>query len=99
MNYLFSTSAVSQADYKIRRNKDEKDEKIVGDFLDNYFYPTFATTITRCTDKDLQIRGLDVTLSNTDWTITIDEKAATRWAGRNLQTFAHEVSAVNRLGV
>lgn len=98
MDYTFTSTANSQADYKVRRSKDEKDEKIVGDFLDNFFYPTFATTITRCTEKDLQVRGLDVTLSNTDWTITIDEKAATRWAGRNLQTFAHEVSAINRLG-
>ena len=26
---------------------------------------------------------------------TIDEEAATRWIGRNLQTFAHEISGVN----
>ena len=38
-------------DYITRRKKDEKDEKIVGDFLDNYFYPTFTTTITRNNDK------------------------------------------------
>ena len=85
-------------DYKTRRTKDEKDEKIVGQFLDTYFYPTFSTTITRNTDAATQIKGLDVTVSNNDWTITIDEKAATRWAGRNLQTFAQEISSVNIIG-
>ena len=95
---IYTTTATSQADYRNRRTKDEKDEKIVGKYLDTYFYPTFATTITRNADKSTQINGLDVTVANTDWTYTIDEKAATRWAGRNLQTFAHEISAVNRLG-
>ena len=85
-------------DYKTRRTKDEKDEKIVAQYLDTYFYPTFTTTITRNNDKATQIKGLDVTVGSDDWTITIDEKAATRWAGRNLQTFAHEINSVNVAG-
>lgn len=94
----YYTTATSQADYRNRRTKDEKDEKIVGDYLDTYFYPTFAITVTRNTDKDTQINGLDVTASSREWTYTIDEKAATRWAGRNLQTFAHEITSVNKSG-
>lgn len=83
-------------DYKLRRQKDEKDEKIVAEYLDNYFYPTFTTTITRNDDKATQIKGLDVTVEGKSGvTYTIDEKAATHWAGRNLQTFAHEVSSIN----
>ena len=86
-------------DYKIRRQKDEKDEKIVAEYLDNYFYPTFTTTITRNDDKETQIKGLDVTVEGKSGvTYTIDEKAATHWAGRNLQTFAHEINSVNTLG-
>ena len=86
-------------DYITRRKKDEKDEKIVGDFLDNYFYPTFTTTITRNNDKATQIAGLDVTVTDSEgYNYTIDEKAATHWVGRNLQTFAHEVSSVNVAG-
>ena len=86
-------------DYITRRSKDEKDEKIVGDFLDNYFYPTFTTTITRNNDKATQIAGLDVTVTDSDgYNYTIDEKAATHWVGRNLQTFAHEISSVNVIG-
>lgn len=85
-----------QNNYKTRRTRDEKDEKIVGDFLDKYFYPTFSNTITRNTDRDTQINGLDVTVDGfNDVKYTIDEKAATRWIGRNLQTFAHEISGVN----
>lgn len=88
-----------KTDYTIRRAKDEKDEKIVGTYLDNYFYPTFTTTITRNTDKAKQIAGLDVTVTDSEgYDYTIDEKAATHWAGKNLQTFAHEVSSVNISG-
>lgn len=86
-------------DYKIRRKKDEQDEKIVGEYLDNYFYPTFTTSITRNTDKATQIAGLDVTVTDLEgFDYTIDEKAATHWAGKNLQTFAHEISSVNVSG-
>ena len=86
-------------DYKTRRTKDEKDEKIVGQFLDSYFYPTFTTTVTRNTDKETQIQGLDVTVTNPQgYTYTIDEKAATRWIGRNLPTFSHEISSIDAAG-
>lgn len=95
-NYTYTNTANLQANYRTRRSKDEQDEKIVGQFLDTYFYPTFCTTITRNTDKDTQVKGLDVTVQGVDnVTYKIDEKAATRWAGRNLQTFAHEISSVN----
>lgn len=88
-----------QFDYKQRRKKDETDEKIVAEYLDAYFYPTFSTTLARCTDKELQIAGLDITVEDENWNIlTIDEKAATRYAGKELQTFAHEVSSINTAG-
>lgn len=98
-NYVYTNTANSQADYRTRRTRDVQDEQIVGKFLDNYFYPTFTTTITRNTDKATQIQGLDVTVTGFDgYNFTIDEKAATRWVGRNLQTFAHEISSVNVAG-
>jgi len=99
MNYTYINTSKSQADYKERRTRDNKDEKIVGEFLINYFYPTFTTTATRNEDKETQIQGLDVTATDeTGYTYTIDEKAATRWAGRNLQTFAHEISSIDVTG-
>lgn len=82
--------------YRIRRNKDEKDEIIVAKYLDTYFYPTWTISTTRNTDKDTQIGGLDITIvDNSGKTITIDEKAATRWIGRTLQTFSHEINSIN----
>lgn len=101
MNYTYTTTCEqSQIDYRTRRTRDSKDEKIVGEFLDNYFYPTFTTSITRNTDKATQIKGLDITVKNEEgYSYTIDEKASTRWAGRHLSTFAHEISAVNISGV
>lgn len=88
-----------KSDYKERRTKDERDEKIVAKYLDTYFYPTFTVTTTRNTDKATQIAGLDITVTDSEgYNYTIDEKAATRWVGRNLQTFAHEVSSVNVSG-
>lgn len=88
-----------KSDYRERRTKDERDEKIVAKYLDTYFYPTFTVTTTRNTDKATQIAGLDVTVTDSEgYNYTIDEKAATHWVGRNLQTFAHEVSSVNVSG-
>lgn len=95
----YITTSASQADYQIRRKKDEKDEKTVGDFLDNVFYPTWTDSTLRNTDKETQIKGLDITVTSKEgYTFTIDEKAATRWAGKNLQTFAHEISSINKRG-
>lgn len=88
-----------KSDYRERRTKDERDEKIVAKYLDTYFYPTFTVATTRNTDKATQIAGLDVTVTDSEgYNYTIDEKAATHWVGRNLQTFAHEVSSVNVSG-
>lgn len=86
-------------DYKTRRTKDEKDEKIVAQYLDKYFYPNWTMTSTRCTDKEMQCEGLDITVVNSNGeTITIDEKAATRWIGRSLSTFSHEISSIDTAG-
>ena len=86
-------------EYKTRRTKDEKDEKIVAQYLDKYFYPNWTMTSTRCTDKEMQCEGLDITVvSSKGETITIDEKAATRWIGRSLSTFSHEISSIDTAG-
>jgi hypothetical protein len=86
-------------DYESRRNKDDKDEKLVGEWLDKYFYPTWTSTSTRNFDKELQIRGLDISVTSYEGIkYTIDEKAATHWIGKSLQTFAQELNSVNTKG-
>lgn len=95
----FVNTQATQANYKTRRQRDEQDEKIVGQFLDTYFYPTWCNAIYRNHDKLTQIQGLDITtLDGANAVYKIDEKAATRWAGRHLNTFAFEISAVNIFG-
>ena len=95
----FTNTQATQTNYKTRRQRDEQDEKIVGQFLDTYFYPTWCSAIARNTDRLTQIQGLDVTtLDGANAVYKIDEKAATRWAGRRLNTFAFEISAVNIFG-
>ena len=82
-----------------RRSKDELQEKVVGNFLDKYYYSTFTTSIKRNTDKETQIKGLDLTITSTNNnTYTIDEKAAVKWANKGLMTFAFEVDSLDKNG-
>ena len=82
-----------------RRKQDELQEKVIGNFLDKYYYSTFTTSITRNTDKETQIHGLDLTVTSTNnKTYTIDEKAAVKWANKTLNTFAFEVNSLDKNG-
>lgn len=83
-----------------RRAKDVNDEKIVGSYLDKYFYPLFCTDFTRnTTDINKQYTGEDIWVTtSTGERLIIDEKAATQYANKNLQTFAIEISNRNRRG-
>lgn len=82
-----------------RRNQDELQEKVIGQFLDTYYYPSFTTTIDRNTDRYKQIHGLDITVTSTNNNVyTIDEKAAVKWANKNLNTFAFEVDSLDKNG-
>lgn len=87
---------IMKEDYRSRRSVDEKREAIVAQYLDKYFYPNWTTSTERNYDRATQIAGLDLTVVDFRGDkITIDEKAATRWVGRNLPTFAHEISSIN----
>lgn len=83
-----------------RREKDEQDEKIVGNYLDKHFYPLFCKDWNRnINDLPAQFRGEDITITtNNDVKYIIDEKAATGCIGRNLQTFLQEISNINKAG-
>lgn len=83
----------------IRRKQDELQEKVVGKYLDDYFYSTWTTDITRNNDKATQIKGLDLTVTSTNNKIyTIDEKAAVKWTNKQLQTFAFEIDSLDKNG-
>ena len=75
-------------------------EEMIGGFLDEHFYndeSIFTKSkykATRMEDKDLQKRGIDVTVERLDKeSITrIDEKAAIHHINAGLQTFAFEIT-------
>lgn len=79
------------------REYDEHCEKVMGEFLDKYFYnENIEGTITRVKDRKLQVKGVDVVIDDGDIKFYIDEKAAIRYVG--LKTFALELSFINRQG-
>lgn len=79
------------------REYDEHCEKVMGEFLDKYFYnENIEGTITRVKDRSLQVKGVDVVIDDGDVKFYIDEKAAIRYVG--LKTFALELSFINRQG-
>ena len=82
----------TKSEYLAKYNRDLQGEKVVGDYLDTYFYPTWTSTISRNNDKATQVRGVDITVTSYDNVeYVIDEKAAINYANKNLQTFALEV--------
>lgn len=96
MNYTYLNWTADDAK---RRSQDELQEKVIGQFLDAYYYPTFSTTIDRNTDKETQIHGLDITVTSSNNNVyTIDEKAAVKWANKQLNTFAFEVDSLDKNG-
>lgn len=79
------------------REYDEHCEKVMGEFLDKYFYnENIEGIITRVKDRRLQVKGVDVVIDDGDVKFYIDEKAAIRYVG--LKTFALELSFINRQG-
>ena len=79
------------------REYDEHCEKIMSDFLYKYFYKQLnPKKIERITDKNKQIKGIDVILQIDDKIYSIDEKASIRYI--NLKTFALELSFIGRNG-
>lgn len=79
------------------REYDEYCEKIMSDFLHEYFYKQLnPKTIERIIDKNRQIQGIDVILQIGDKIYTIDEKASIRYI--NLKTFALELSFIGKNG-
>lgn len=77
------------------RGEDERREKLVGAFLDEYFYSQFDN-FERCEDKERQIKGIDTLFTVGEQTVKCDEKAAVNYT--NLKTFCQEIDRVNRGG-
>lgn len=67
----------------------------VSNILDKTFYKEInAQNISRITNKEQQIKGVDIIFTYNDKQYLCDEKSAVRY--RNLQTFSLELSFINR---
>lgn len=80
------------------RKEDEKCSEIVSNFLDKKFYNK-CDSFERFNDKDNQIKGIDIIFSINDIKYVCDEKAAIRYINRHLNTFAMELSFINRKNI
>ena len=85
------------------REKDQKAEREVAAFLDENLYSKLDIfkDVSRVDTKDEQISGIDLILSTSDGLLykkPIDEKVAIRYANTRLDTFALELSFINRSG-
>jgi hypothetical protein len=80
------------------REYDEHCEKVMAQFLDEHFYKKIGYTWReRVTDRERQVKGLDVIIKRDGKVYNIDEKAAIRYTN-GLKTFALELSFLNRKG-
>ena len=79
---------------KLRRD-DERCADIVSQFLDEKFY-TQTSGFERVSDRERQIKGIDVTFTYDDKNYICDEKAAIRYVNNPLHTFSLELSFIGK---
>lgn len=92
----YETSKELSKEYSQRRARVEDGEHKVAAFLDKYFYPEWCNIVRRYGQDDpMQIAGRDITVLSGETELHIDEKTTVKWIGKNLCTFAQEISAVN----
>ena len=90
--------------YEEYRNYDNRACEVVNNFLDRNCYNFFTSkTLKRITATSEQIKGVDCKfqankLTKSDYEYICDEKAAVKWANKDLQTFSIELQFVNRAG-
>ena len=83
---------VLMTEIKSNRGYDSKLEKIMQSNFDKV-YNICGITYSRCTDRKNQLLGSDLVAQKADKSYNIDEKCATDCFGRDLKTFALELSA------
>jgi len=85
-----------------QRRSDSNGERELAKYMDEHFYSRVklraGTNVKRLDDLESQYAGIDVEISNGGQSIKIDEKAALYYVNRELDTFAFELSFVNKAG-
>ena len=78
------------------RAQDIQSEKAISQFLDRHFYPKHFSSFKRYEDKETQLLGIDVIANSAEGPIKIDEKAASHYVNKDIQTFAFELSYIGK---
>ena len=78
-------------DFRTRISEDLRRTNILNDFLDHEFYGKHNFPYTRVYDKETQVKGVDIKFSVGDKTYICDEKSATSYMGKELNTFCLEL--------
>ena len=79
-----------------RRKIDENNERIVAEFLKKEFYDKYTTNYRHCDTKSEQVSGIDTIFDIGDKHYECDEKAATSYINKGLNTFILELSFLDR---
>lgn len=77
------------------RTEDEKCADIVSSYLEDVFYSE-VDNFKRIDEKMEQFKGIDVLFNKDGISYICDEKAAIRYVNKNLNTFAMELSFIDR---
>ncbi len=84
------------------RNQDMHAEHMLADFMDEYLYSKLTThdgrplVFERMTDKESQLKGVDISIENGNKKINIDEKASIYYSNLMIPTFAFELASIQR---
>ena len=77
------------------RKEDEKCADIVSSYLEDVFYSE-VDNFKRINEKEMQFKGIDVIFNINNVKYVCDEKAAIRYVNKSLNTFAMELSFIDR---
>lgn len=78
------------------RKSDEKNSKIITEWLEKNFYSKYTTDYSRKDDIVNQVKGIDCTFKINGDEYNCDEKAAVAYINKPLNTFAFELSFINK---
>lgn len=84
------------------RNQDMRAEQRLGEFMDAYFYSKLKSkngapiSFIRMSDRDSQLKGIDVCIETDGRKMLIDEKASVYYSNAMIPTFAFELDSIQR---
>lgn len=78
------------------RKSDEKNSKIITEWLEKNFYSKYVEEYSRKDDIINQVKGIDCIFKLDGDSLNCDEKAAVAYINKPLHTFAFELSFINK---